>query len=578
MTHIFIQKKVTWILRTQVFVSGAAVMTLEILGSRFLAPYFGSTLFVWGSLIGVVLSALSLGYYYGGKVADKNPNFHTFSLLIFSAGAYVLLIALTSATLFDFVLALRLGERYGPLIATLMLLAIPSFLLGIVSPYSIRLEAETYRTVGRAAGNLYSISTAGSIMGTFVTVFILIPQFGVMKILFGVSIVLMSVSLLRLPNRMRAVVIVVISLAVALAVSEPVQAGGVIYAKDTPYHRLIVKDDSLTGVRTLVLDNNFHSAMDLRNPDRIVYTYTGYFHLGFLFSSEIRNVLFIGGGGFSGPKRFLRDYDWITVDVVEIDPDVIQVAKEYFGVKDEERLNIYSEDGRTYLVNSNKKYDLIVLDAYARTHIPFHLLTLEFFGEIEKDLTPNGVVVSNIISSLTGRNADIFKAEYKTLSRVFPKVYVFPVSDAGSGFVQNIITVATKSDIFYSKANLLDTAGNASYLKISQISDYIEHYWETKIETSEVRILTDDYAPVENLINPLTGQSFVREEDQGSVIVEATEIPNLWGGIATITPQSIFVIILGIGIGIIILLADKYRHKSRAFSATSDFSNPQQVK
>lgn len=566
MTHIFTKRKVTWVLRTQVFVSGAAVMALEILGSRFLAPYFGSTLFVWGSLIGVVLSALSLGYYYGGKAADTNPNFHTFSLIIFSAGAYILSLALTSPALFDLVLALRLGERYGPLAAALLLLAVPSFLLGIVSPYSVRLGAETHRTIGSVAGSLYSVSTAGSIIGTFVTVFILIPQFGVMKILFGVSIVLMSVSLLGLTNRMRAVVIVVISLAIALAVSEPVQAGGVIYEKDTPYHHLVVKDNSLTGIRTLILDNNFHSAMDLRNPYRIVYTYTGYFHLGFLFNHEIRNVLFIGGGGFSGPKRFLKDYDWITVDVVEIDPEVIRVAKEYFGVMDEERLNIYNEDGRMYLVNSNKKYDLIVLDAYARTYIPFHLLTLEFFSEVEKDLTPNGVVVSNVISSLTGRTADIFKAEYKTLSQVFPNAHVFPVSDIGSGFAQNIIIVATKTSMLYSKATLMETAENVSYLKIPQISDYIEHYWETKIETSEVRILTDDYAPVENLINPLTGQPFVREEDQGSVIVKATETPNPWRGIAAITPQSTFAMVIGICLGSIIILADKYRRKKQGLS------------
>lgn len=562
--NIFANRKVVWVLRIQVFVSGATVMSLEILGSRFLAPYFGSTLFVWGSLIGVVLTALSLGYYYGGKASDRNPDFHKFSLVIFLAGAYVLLMAITSPALFESVLALRLGERYGPLLAASILLAIPSFLLGMVSPYSVKLGAKTYRSVGSVAGSLYSISTAGSIIGTFVTVFVLIPQFGVMKILFGVSIVLMSTSLLRLTNRMRAVVVIAISLAMALAISEPVQAGGVIYEKDTPYHHLVVTDNTLTGIRTLLLDNNFHSAMDLRNPDRIVYTYTGYFHLGFLFNPEIKNVLFIGGGGFSGPKRFLQDYPWIAVDVVEIDPEVIRVAKEYFGVRDNERLKIYNEDGRMHLANSDKKYDLIVLDAYARTYIPFHLLTLEFFEEVERDLTPNGVVISNVISSLKGRTADIFKAEYKTLSRVFQNVNVFPVSNVGSGFVQNIIVVATKANVSYSKVNLLERAENASYLKIPQISDYVEHYWETEIETSEVRILTDDYAPVENLINPITGQPFVREEEQGSIFVEATEMPNLWRGTATITPQSAFLIVGGVGLGVIVLLTDKYRRKKQS--------------
>ncbi len=544
-------------------------MALEILGSRFLAPYFGSTLFVWGSLIGVVLAALSLGYYYGGKVSDRNPDFHRFSLIIFLAGAYILSIALTSPTLFEFALSLRLGERYGPLLAAFMLLAIPSFLLGMVSPYSIRLGAETFRSVGSVAGSLYSISTAGSIIGTFVTVFVLIPQFGVMKILFGVSIVLMGISLLGLTNKMRAVVIITISLAVALAVSEPVQAGGVIYEKDTPYHHLVVMDNSLTGTRTLILDNNFHSAMDLNNPNRIVYTYTGYFHLGFIFNPEIRNVLFIGGGGFSAPKRFLQDYNWISVDVVEIDGEVIEVAREYFGVMNDERLTIYNEDGRTYLANSNKKYDLIVLDAYSRTYIPFHLLTTEFFEEVEKDLTPNGVVVSNVISSLTGRTADILKAEYKTLSQVFPNVYVFPVSNVGSGFVQNIIVVATKTNTFFSKPALFDMAQNVSYLKVPQILEYIEHYWEAEIETSEASILTDDYAPVENLINPMTGQSFVREEDQRSITVETLEIPNPWGVNTTITPQSAFVIIMGICLGVVVLLADRYRRRRAGRSRVS---------
>lgn len=282
-------------------------------------------------------------------------------------------------------------------------------------------------------------------------------------------------------------------------------------------------------------------------------------------------MLFIGGGGFSGPKRFLKDYDWITVDVVEIDPEVIRVAKEFFSVKNEKRLNIYNEDGRTYLVNSNKKYDLIVLDAYARTYIPFHLMTLEFFNEVEKDMTPNGVVISNVISSLTGRTADIFKAEYKTLSQVFPNVYVFPVSDVGSGLVQNIIIVATKTNTFYSKTSLMETAQNVSYLKIPQFSDYVEHYWEPEIKTSEVPILTDDYAPVENLINPLTGQPFVREENQSSVIVEAIENPNTWRGIATITPQSAFVIAIGICLGAMVLLADKYRRKRQSRVLFSSF-------
>lgn len=564
--------RASWILKIQVFVSGAAVMALEILGSRFLAPYFGSTLFVWGSLIGVVLLALSLGYFYGGKVSENNPSLSTFSLIIFLTGAYILSLAVTSQSIFEIVVALNLGERYGPLLAAFMLLAVPSFLLGIVSPYSIKLEAKPLKKIGRVAGSLYSISTAGSIGGTFLTVFILIPQFGVMKTLFGVSVALMCISLLGLTKKWMAPAIITISLAIALAISQPVQASGVIHEEDTPYHHLIVVDNSLTGVRTLILDNGFHSAMDLRNPERIVYTVTGYFHLGFLFTTEIKNVLFIGGGGFSGPKRFLQDYEWITVDVVEIDPGVIKVAKEYFGVENNNRLNIINEDGRTYLVKSEKKYDLIVLDAYARTYIPFHLMTREFFNEVDKDLTPKGVVISNVISSLSGRTSDISRAEYKTLSQVFPNIYVFPVSGLtqyfGERSIQNIIFIATKTEEFYPKATLREIVKKTDYLKIPQISDYIEHYWETKIQTSGVPILTDDYAPVENLIDPLTGQPFIREEDQGSVIVKENEILRPWRGPISLTFQSTAIIIIGIFFGLIVFLAEKNNGKKQVKTNT----------
>ena len=515
-----------WLLRVQVFIAGAAVLSLEILGSRLLSPHFGSSLFVWGSLIGVVLTALSVGYYYGGRISDRSASRFTFSLMIFAAGVYILFITILSPSIFDVVLTLKLGERSGPLAATIFLLAMPSFLLGMVSPYAIRLRATKITEVGSTAGNLYALSTAGSIVGTFVTVFFLIPEFEVTRILIGTSILLMVVSLVSLSIRAKSTALVFIGIAIILSLAAPTAPSGVIYEKESLYHHIVVVDNTVTQIRTLILDNNFHSATDVRDPTRTIYTYTDYFHFGILLNPEAKNVLFVGGGGLSGPKKFLNDYEALNIHVVEIDRDVLQVAEKFFFVPDSPNLQMHESDGRVFLASSEQKYDVIVLDAFARTYIPFHLMTKEFFEEIDSSLTTRGVVVSNIIASIEGPTSLILKSEIKTMSQVFPNVYVFPVSTLGPSAIQNVIVVATKSPISYSKADFVDLTRASTVVQIPEFVSYASHYYEEPIDTNDAPILTDDFAPVENLVNPLTGAHFLREEtSRGSLVVEGSEVP-----------------------------------------------------
>jgi hypothetical protein len=187
-----------WSIRLDVFVSGAVVMALEMVGSRLLAPFFGDSVFVWGSLIGVVMTSLALGYYLGGRLADFEPSFRTFSLIIATAGAVIVPIPIFSNTVLEAVLNSGLGERFGPVLASLILLAAPTTLLGMVSPYALRLAASSLKNIGGVSGSLYSVSTGGSIFGTFFTVFVLIPSFGVRSILFALGLVLMATSLLGL--------------------------------------------------------------------------------------------------------------------------------------------------------------------------------------------------------------------------------------------------------------------------------------------------------------------------------------------------------------------------------------------
>ena len=541
------------VLKIQVLTAGASVMTLELLGSRLLAPYYGSTLFVWGSLIGVVMAGLSIGYWYGGKRADINSSYSAFSLLIFGAGVYTLFLTIVSADIFRFVLALNLGERYGPLAAAMLVLGVPSLLLGAVSPFAIKLSTASLARVGRTAGNIYSLSTVGSIIGTFATAFILVPALGVSTILYSLSTVLIVVSLVGLANRFRAISVVVISISLVFSAAGQASAGGIIYEKETLYHRLIVQDNTISGTRTLLLDNHFHSAMDLRDPDRIVFQYTKYFHLGPAFNPEIMNVLFIGGGGFSGPKQFLRDYPNMNIDVVEVDPEVIRVAKEYFLVPESPRLRVFAQDGRTFLSETDRIYDLIILDAYAKSYVPFHLMTREFHELAFSRLSDDGILISNMITSLTGRTSDLFRAELKTMEDVFSSIKIYPVSGDAGGIVQNVMVLAQKDGL---ELDIDAVRENANSVVKIDLNDILDRQYISPIDNVGSVILTDDFAPVENFLNPLTGSVYLKEIilSNNTVVTATLEVTPT---IEPFTPniQAISQILIISVVGFVVLLS-----------------------
>ncbi|MCZ6616155.1 MAG: fused MFS/spermidine synthase [Thaumarchaeota archaeon] len=503
-----------WRLRFDVFIAGAIVMALEIAGSRILAPFFGNTIFVWGSLIGVVLAALSLGYFLGGRLSDRSPSFFQFSVILLAAGISILVMSVASPLILEAVFSINLGDRYGPLLATSILLIIPGTLLGMVSPYAVKLSAEKLEKIGVTSGNIYSLSTVGSIFGTFMTVFILIPELGVRSILFALGLTLVAISLLGLDNFGRGLVVIIILIAsvpaLPLSLGSTFRSGDLVFEKDSPYNHIEITDDHNSGTRTLRLNGLRHSAMYLDGSLDAVFPYTDFFHLPFLFNPSIKEVLFIGGGGFTGPKKFLSLYEDVTIDVVEVDGAVVNAAINYFNVTDDPRLNIIVEDGRIHLTKTEKKYDLIVLDAYSKTYVPFHLMTQEFFDEVQDDLSPDGIVISNVIASVVGDTSDIFRAQYKTIGTSFTNVYVFPTIDS-TGTVQNIMVLATKS---FEQTNPLDLRPktSSSTEEIPELLSMAGRFYREDIPVSDVPVLTDDYAPVEKLLNPVSGQPFNRDD------------------------------------------------------------------
>ena len=503
---------ILWKLKILTFTSGAVVMALEIVTSRILTPVFGSTIYTWGSLIGVILSGLSLGYYFGGKVADIHPKFEKISGIVFSVGLFIVGIPFFASSVVNFSASLLPGTQYTPLVATFLLLILPSVLLGFVSPYVIKLGTNTLQRVGNISGNFYSIATIGSIFGTFLTVFVLIPNVAVNQIIFGLGMVLIASSLigLKIPPKALAVTILVLLIVPwsSLSVNTIPHNGTLLYEKETLFSHLDVVEYGSNI--SMYLDGMRHSSMNVNDPFDLVIDYTEYFHLGMMFNPTSTNVLFVGGGGFTGPKNFVAVYPDVKVDVIEIDADVIDAAKSYFDLKENHRLQIFNEDARKHLSVFDKKYDLIVLDAYASNYVPYHLMTHEFFQTVEKRLEPDGIVISNVIGSIEGKNSQLVRSIYKTMNETFSASYIFLTEEKPTN-VQNVMMVSSNQSYEFDMTDLLEIAKNNPQGYLVQELDNPDHFYTEIIEISDVPFLTDQYNPSEVLINPITSKPYVQE-------------------------------------------------------------------
>ena len=501
-----------WNLRILTFTSGAIVMALEIATSRILTPVFGSTIYTWGSLIGVILSGLSLGYFLGGKFADINPSFEKICGIVFSVGIFVVGIPFFASSVVDFSTFALPASQYTPLLATFLLLIIPSVLLGFVSPYVVKLGTSSLQKVGNISGNLYSVATMGSILGTFLTVFILIPNVAVNQIIFGLGIMLIASSLIGLKKPPKAIAVIIVIVLIVPWYSFPTNTithnGVLIYETETLFSHL---DITRFGNNiSMYLDGMRHSSMNPDKPLDLVIDYTEYFHLGMLFNPSASNVLFVGGGGFTGPKNFLALYPDTKVDVIEIDPGVVEAARTYFGLEDDPRMKIFVDDARKHLATFDKKYDVVVLDAYAANYVPYHLMTDEFFEILEQRMEHDGVVVSNVIGSVEGHNSQLARAIYKTMKETFPVSYVFPTESPPTN-IQNIMIVSSNSPYEFDRITLLELAKNspADYL-VDELGKEA-HFYEGTMDTSDVPFLTDQLNPAEVLTNPLTNKSYMQD-------------------------------------------------------------------
>lgn len=478
------------------------------MASRVVAPYFGNSIYVWGSLIGVFLAALALGYFLGGLAADRWPSPVVFSGIVFAAGALVVPIPVLGPRLLDAIELTGWGPRAGPLAATLALFSLPGVLMGMVSPFAVRLRARTVATIGNVAGILYALSTTGSIAGTLLAAFILIAVMSVPAIIFllGGTMILLAIAgwlrVRRIAPAIAAAVLFVL-LAAALPMAAPPPEAELRFEQDTVYHRIAVTDEG--RVRFLKLDNYWQSGLDLDDPRRTVFAYADYLHLPVVFRPEARWVLFVGLGGGTAPTRYHQDYAAMTIEVVELDPAVVRVARRYFNLPDDGRLRVSAQDGRLFVARAPRQYDIIVLDAYLIDTIPFHLATREFLETARSRLMPGGVLASNVIGAVGGPHSGFFRAVYKTYRAVFPTVYVFPIEWGQYGSpetLRNILIIGTDRPALTTAA-ILAAAARARRtpgVTVRRLEEAARDLYTDPVPTDDVPVLTDDYAPVELLI------------------------------------------------------------------------------
>jgi len=479
-----------------VFLAGAGTLAIEIAASRLLAPYFGSSTVVWANIIGLTLAYLSLGYWLGGRIADRRPDPRLLARIILLAAVALAITPFAARPILELAVrgldALSLGSVVGSFFAALALFAVPITALGAVSPFAIRLALSNVADAGKVAGRLYAYSTVGSLVGTFIAALVAIPFVGTQRTLVGTAAVLaLAAALLAGPRWLVAPAVAAALLAIP--------AGNVkasLYEAESHYQfiRVIQRDD---GVRELELNEGVATHSQWRADSVLTGGYWDLFLLlPQLVVSYPEQMLVIGNAGGTIARAYGRFYPEVEIDGVEIDPKLNEVARRFFGAGDNPRLELIAADGRPFLEASEERYDLIVVDAYRQPYVPFQLATQEFFELAREHLRPGGAVALNVAATPDDRR--LSDAIATTLLTAFPQVWRW------SPLRFNDLLLAVDAPMTHSE---LARRADGARGRIRLLLPLLRHM---QIARPQGRALTDDRAPVEWLTDRMIFEQIAR--------------------------------------------------------------------
>ncbi|RMF05044.1 spermine synthase [Candidatus Woesearchaeota archaeon] len=474
-----------------VFLGGMSVMSGEMAASRLIAPYFGTSLFVWTNLIGIIMLFLTAGYYAGGRIADKNPHVKVMASITFWTGAYFAILPfMIRPVMKQAIRAIELASVpafYSWLVFSVAIISLPMAALGMISPLAIRIKSRNLKEVGSVSGRIYAIGTAGSIIGTFIPALLTIPLIGTKNtfVLFGFALMIASATGMKSRKKTAAAAALLILLAVNPAIkAEP----GLVFEDESAYNYIqIIREGGSTYLK-LNEGNAFHSQY---NEKAILTGSVWDYFLILPHLKEGRNrtnesMLIIGLAGGTISRQYNHFYPEISIDGVEIDRQIIETAREYMGLGSQ-KVRIYISDGRTFLESTEKKYDYIIIDAYRQPYIPFHLATREFFELTKNKLSENGVTAINI--GATDKNSRLYKSITNTMASVYGTVYSVDVPNTF-----NHIVIGMNGN---AKAGLSDA--DPAEIEVKKLVRYAEHSIERVEHDQKGPVFTDDRAPVELL-------------------------------------------------------------------------------
>jgi len=493
------------ILYLLVLMGGAATMGVEMCASRLLAPYFGNSLPVWAMVIGLLLAYLAMGYFLGGRLADRHPQAELLYKLTAWAGFGVGLIPHLAQPILRYSVAgfasYQAGAVLSSLFSVLALFAVPVILLGCIFPFAVRLSVEDAATAGNVAGRIYALSTLGSLIGTFAAVFLLIPGLGTRRTIFAISISLLSIAIVGLLKAAGRRVLVYILLWACILALQFLPLGAIkpsqdmVYETDSAYNYIQVLRQ---GDELLLKLNEGEGIQSAYSPQRVLsgYVYDYFLLVPFFrrgqYSPPVTSMCLIGLAGGTAARQYSAVFGAISIDGIEIDPAIIHVGQRFFGLN-LPNLHIVAQDGRYYLAHSEQHYDVIIVDAYNPPYIPFQLTTVEFFREVRDHLTVDGVVAINVARTET--DYALVDAIASTLKAVYPSVYVMDML----GNLNSVIIASRQStELSIIRQRLSEQSDPLLSDVASRATGRIREF-----TTPNRKTLSDDHAPVEQIVHAI---------------------------------------------------------------------------
>ncbi|HEY6844570.1 MAG TPA: fused MFS/spermidine synthase [Thermoanaerobaculia bacterium] len=484
---------------TIVFIASFCLLVIELVAGRILAPYVGVSLYTWTSIIGVVLAGISIGAWVGGALADRYDTRSLLPLLLLiSAAAAFAIVPLANVIGSDRFPAPQSSLMLRVVTLAALLFFLPSCVLGTISPVAVKMALRDLAQTGHVVGRLYAVSTVGSILGTFATGFFLIARFGTRAILIGVAVVLLlcaAATFAGAGRKIAVLAIIPIFIGCYRWMPSPL-ASDAKYFTETNYYTIRVEErtriDGSGKLETLILDQLVHSLNDPLHPCFMAYSNLRIFQDLVRWKAESGrpvHLLFLGGGGYTLPRCIAQTVPNADIDVAEIDPGVTKTALDLMGLRFNARLHSTNADARWFLMRTNRKYDIIFGDAFNDISIPYHLTTREFI-QLQKDhLAPGGLMAANVIDNVP--RGDFLPSYMRTVQSVFGDRDVTVLAEP-DGYARD------------AQSTLVVVAGNLGFHFPEEDAISVpQRDIHDAFRRGRWTILTDDYAPVDNLVAPL---------------------------------------------------------------------------